>query len=137
MTRPAFLRFRPHHFFCTLGFQGKGYSDGFVKNYAALISNLTDGTPIRVTGETDDICMPCPHRRDHLCTQQTKIQRLDDRHARALKLKPGDIVTWGEAKQKLSELSLKDHAYMCEGCQWREFGMCAKALLDLKKQAIA
>ena len=27
------LEFRPHHFLCTLGFEGKGYSDEFVRNY--------------------------------------------------------------------------------------------------------
>ena len=35
MTKP--LRYRPHHFLCSLGFEGKGYSDAFTANMEAIV----------------------------------------------------------------------------------------------------
>ena len=49
-----------------------------------------DATPIEVIGTLDDICARCPKRRGDICATQDKIARLDDAHARALALKPGD-----------------------------------------------
>ena len=34
------LSFRPHHFLCTLGFEGKGYSDAFTRNMAEIADAL-------------------------------------------------------------------------------------------------
>lgn len=126
------LKFRPHHFFCTLGFQGKGYSDEFVDNFATLKGSLTLGTIIEVTSKTDDICAPCPHRRGDLCETQGKIEVLDLAHAKALGLKEGDQLTWGEALESLKALSLQDHLEICQGCQWLDLGICAKSLKSLK-----
>ena len=126
------LKFRPHHFFCTLGFQGKGYSPEFVENFAHIKESMTPETIITVTSKTDDICAPCPHRRGNLCGTQGKIERLDQAHAKALSLKEGDQLTWGEALGRLKKLSQQDHQEICQGCQWLEFGICAKSLRNLK-----
>ncbi len=126
------LKFRPHHFFCTLGFQGKGYSDKFVENFAALKERLTLDTVITVTSKTDDICAPCPSRRGDLCETQSKIEGLDQAHARALNLQEGDQLTWGEALERLKQLSLKDHREICQGCQWLDLGICSESLKLLK-----
>lgn len=80
MSQP--IRFRPHHFLCALGFQGKGYSDAFTANMSAIVHDRLRAenggkTRIEVIGAADDICQPCPKRRGTLCTSQTKITRLD------------------------------------------------------------
>lgn len=135
MAKSKFMiTFRPHHFFCTLAFQGKGYSPEFVNNFQKLKDDLVDETPIRVVFKADDICSPCPHRRSSLCEKQSKIDRLDYAHAEALSLKNEQIIAWGEAKERLSHLSIEQHHRICDGCSWRDLGLCEAALKTLKSQ---
>mgnify|MGYP003549100712 CR=1 FL=1 len=52
------VRYRPHHFLCSLGFQGKGYSDGFTANMSAIVMGRLradggDETVIEVMGALD------------------------------------------------------------------------------------
>ena len=58
------FRYRPHHFLCTLGFQGKGYSPDFVKNFSEIADVLRgedgDEQLIKVIKNCDDICRACP-----------------------------------------------------------------------------
>ena len=135
------LEFRPHHFLCTLGFVGKGYSPEFVKNFqktADLLRKTSDGDQvlIRVTSTTDDICVPCPHRREKLCASEPKIMRLDHAHAEVLNLKEGDVLTWGEAKNRLAKyMSLEKFEKACAPCAWKALGVCKSALVALQKNA--
>ena len=136
-TRPA-LQFRPHHFFCTLAFEGKGYSEAFVASYTDIARGLRestegDRTPIEVTLFSDSICGPCPNRRGARCDTQSKITDLDAAHARILGLKHGDRLTWGEAKEKLrTRMTVELHHQACEPCGWRTLGVCEKALLKFR-----
>jgi hypothetical protein len=142
------LEFRPHHFLCTIGFQGKGYSAEFVKNYAEISTRLKgpgfeagytetptgDLIKIRVVAETDSICAPCPSKRGALCETQEKIDRLDHAHAEILGLKTGDELTWGEAKKLLAQkFTLEKFDTACQPCSWKSLGVCETALIELKK----
>jgi hypothetical protein len=131
------IRYRPHHFLCSLGFEGKGYSPEFTANMTAIVMGQLratggDATVIEVTGAADSICAPCPKRRGTHCTSQDKIKVLDRAHAAALKLKPREILTWADAKSRIRENvrpgSLKT---LCAGCEWEPFGMCEGALARL------
>lgn len=131
------VRYRPHHLLCSLGFQGKGYSPAFVANMAAIVDDRLrapggDDVVIEITGETDDICAPCPRRRGTLCEAQPHIAALDARHARALGLFAGTRLTWGEAKHRIRKRvppgGLKN---LCTGCQWLDLGVCERALAAL------
>ncbi len=131
------MRFRPHHFLCALGFEGKGYSDVFTANMAAIVVGRLrapggDTVEIQVVGATDDICAPCPKRRGRLCSDQSKIKTLDRSHAAALRLEPSEVLTWGAAQDRIIKHvppgALKS---VCAGCQWLEYGMCEKALSAL------
>lgn len=125
------LKFRPHHFLCTLGFQGKGYSPKFVENYTQIQKGLTPETLIEVVNETDSICAPCPHRQGKSCASQEKIRKLDQAHKTQLHLEIGDKITWGEALERLAFLSLETHQEICQGCEWQPLGLCAQALQQL------
>ena len=108
MTTP--LRYRPHHFLCSLGFEGKGYSDAFTENMAAIVIGRLrapggDSVEIEVVGTTDDICAPCPKRQNALCNDQSKIDRLDKAHARALRIDTGDRLTWSDALTRIREVA--------------------------------
>ncbi len=134
---PARVRYRPHHFLCSLGFEGKGYSPGFTANMSAIVMGRLraphgDATPIEVTGGLDDICAPCPKNRGHVCAVQARIDRLDAAHGAALCLAPGDTLTWGEAKARILEgVPPGSLATLCAGCAWEPSGMCEGALLRL------
>lgn len=131
------IRFRPHHFLCSLGFQGKGYSDDFTANMARIVMGGLrapggDDVVIEVVDRTDDICAPCPLRHGTLCESQPKITALDTRHAEALKIASGDQITWGEAKERIVEnVPPGGLTRLCQNCRWLSFGMCEGALQNL------
>ena len=131
------IRYRPHHFLCSLGFEGKGYSDAFTANMDAIVMGRLrakggDETEIEVTGATDDICAPCPKRRGRLCTNESKIKVLDRAHAGTLRLKPHERLTWGEAKTRIrANVTPGSLKTLCAGCEWEPYGMCEAALQRL------
>ena len=130
------IQFRPHHFLCTLGFQGKGYSPAFVENYQVIVDELSgpDGEQVSITvvAQADSICAPCPNKRGVLCTSQAKITALDKAHAQILQLKAGDVLSWGEAKARIANaMSLEKFNKACAVCGWKELGVCEQALKKL------
>ncbi|PPB81785.1 hypothetical protein LV82_01002 [Albidovulum inexpectatum] len=133
------IRFRPHHFLCALGFQGKGYSDRFTANMAAIVDGRLrapggDDLEIQVIGAADDICAPCPKRIGRACTTESRIRVLDRAHAAALRLAPREILTWGEAKARiLAHVPPGSLKNLCRGCQWEPLGLCEAALADLHR----
>ncbi|PIE14784.1 MAG: hypothetical protein CSA68_09920 [Rhodobacterales bacterium] len=140
MTPPA-VAFRPHHFLCSLGYAGKGYSPEFTANMTAIVQHrlrATGGehTLIRVVAAADDICAACPKRREDRCVNQAEILDIDARHAAALGLKPGDLLTWGQALERIrTRIAPKDLETVCKGCQWLKLGLCQQAVAQLRTQS--
>ncbi len=133
------LYFRPHHFLCTLGFVGRGYSAPFVANFTQvtelLNSNEGDNTCIDVIAANDTICQPCPNNLGKYCKQEAKITALDTAHARIHGLHPGTSITWGEAKETLKQaFTLENFATACASCEWQALGTCEAALKKLQKE---
>jgi len=120
---------------CTLGFEGKGYSEAFVANYQRIADSLRlapvagGKTLICVARNVDSICMPCPNRRDEKCATEEKIQKLDQAHAQVLGLKAGDVLSWDEA-QELIAARMTEEAFeqVCAPCSWKALGVCKTAL---------
>jgi uncharacterized protein len=134
------ISFRPHHFLCALGFQGKGYSDDFTANMARIVDRLRGpdgaGVEIEVTFQADHICAPCPLRRGQSCETAHKIAGLDHRHAQALGLRDGARLTWGAARARIRD-AVPPGALnsLCAGCSWLDAGMCESALRALHDEA--
>lgn len=134
------LQFRPHHFLCTLGFEGKGYSEEFVRNFSRIADALRaseegDRTPIRVVPGSDSICDPCPNRLGETCESELRISALDRAHAAILGLVGGQVITWGAAKRLIAEkMSVEDHHRACAPCSWRALGVCEAALVRLQER---
>ena len=136
--RRSFILFRPHHFLCTLGFQGKGYSDRFIQNFQDLKDHLEapEGaeTSLKVTLTRDAICEPCPNVHGSSCRTPAKIHALDQAHLTALSLKGDDILTWKEAKERIKQrISVEIFHDICKPCSWKELGICQKSLETLIK----
>ena len=133
------VTFRPHHFLCALGFQGKGYSDRFTANMAGIVDQLRgpggNDVEIEVTHQADHICAPCPHRRGAGCEKSAQISALDQRHAQALGVQDGDCLSWREAQARIrAHVPPGALAGLCAGCQWLELGLCETALWELLKE---
>jgi len=132
------IKFRAHHFLCTLCFQGKGYSPAFVQNYYAVIEKLTHVT-IEVVAETDSICAPCPHNQGTSCENENKIKQLDQLHADALGLQVGDHITWQAAKERIAtHITLDVFDKICQNCAWKPLGICEtiiKSMVPPEKSA--
>lgn len=134
------LQFRPHHFLCALGYRGAGYSDAFTANMTDIVVGRLratggDDVQIEVIGATDDICGPCPKRRGDLCVNQDNIAKLDLSHSKALGVRPGDTLTWGQAKARIKSLVKPGElATVCAGCQWLELGYCEDSLKALHEE---
>lgn len=129
------IKFRPHHFMCTLGFRGKGYSLDFVRQYKKIVQQVNDDeqTEIEVVSYMDNICAACPNKIDEVnCKAQVKILKLDSNHSMYLMIKPGDILTWKKAKEKIKQyMTIEKFHLACTGCSWKEYGVCEQALNDL------
>lgn len=134
------LRFRPHHFLCSLGYQGKGYSTQFTANmdgivFGQLRASADQDTLIEVVEVSDDICTPCPHRRGENCDKPDKIAELDRRHAERLGLQAGQVIGWQEARERIRKrVAPPDLDIICEGCEWLEAGMCKQAVAKLRSE---
>lgn len=132
--RRAPIRFRPHHFLCALGFQGAGYSSAFTANMSDIVDGRLrdpggENTKITVTFVADSICTPCPERRGLGCVKINTIKALDQRHAKALGLRDGQCITWGDALKRIkANVKPGSLSTLCQNCQWLELGACEGAL---------
>lgn len=133
------IRLRPHHVLCSIGFQGRGYSHGFVENMSAIVDGILrapngDATLVDLTRDADELCGPCPRRTGSSCTCGDNIARLDARHAAALGITPGTRLSWGELRERAKASVVPDDLdWLCEGCQWLSLGLCKNALRALSE----
>ncbi len=134
------LPLRRHHVLCALGFQGHGYSDLFTANMARIVEGRlrAEGgaeVPLAITEGADAICGPCPARRGTGCEKNDKILALDVAHGAALRIAPGDRLSWGEALDRVrAHVRPGDLSVLCAGCQWLSLGLCEAALRRLHRQ---
>lgn len=126
------IKFRPHHFMCTLGFRGKGYSLSFVRNYKNIVHTIKQDEDclLEVAEYMDHICALCPNKIDEIiCKSQEKILRLDKAHSDVLKLKAGDVISWNDAKVRIkNNMTLEKFDKACTGCDWKKYGVCEESL---------
>lgn len=120
---------------CVHGFQGKGYSPAFVRNFWQVVERLKNEDIIveAVAGTKEDICAPCPNNQGETCVEETKIKKLDDAYAATLEIKTGEQLSWKDAK-KLIVKKVTDEAFEknCEPCGWKRLGYCKIALEKLR-----
>ena len=114
-----------------------GYSPSFNKNMDLIVNEKLkapngDKALLKVVKYTDDLCNPCPHKKNHLCSKQKTIEALDNAHSNKLNLSPGELLSWSDAKKRIVE-NVKPHDLnkICKGCQWLEYGVCQESLKQL------
>ena len=113
---------RPHHGLCAQFFEGKGYSEGFVENMAAVLETLggDPSRPVRLCCEADVICARCPHNRQGCCESGQKVLDYDAEVLRLCSLRAGDTLSWGEYCARVEERVIRPGRLrqVCRDCEW-------------------
>lgn len=118
---------RPHHLLCLQFFEGKGYSDDFVKHMAEIHKKLLNENPIiNIVAGVDDICKNCPNNENGQCNKEPSVLGNDNRTYDAMKDDLKNEQTWKELteivyKNIIDKNKLK---VVCKTCRWSE--ICTK-----------
>ncbi len=115
------MKIRPHHLFCTLGYQGYGYNDDFVKNMDKITSSLSPELQIDLKIDTDDICAHCPKKLgENLCLENESVLSYDNKVLATFNLKEKTYI-YGELLDYIkSQATLEKLTYICSDCSWLE-----------------
>lgn len=119
------LTLRPHHLLCTEFFEGKGYSNNFVKNMYAVISEFEKNPEIFLSVKSDAICSECPKN----CLSG-KAFKYDRKVLEYCNLKENSVFRYNELKQKIKSEILEKNILgnICSDCQW--YSICSKFKKD-------
>ena len=93
MSEPLFLR--PHHALCIRFFEGRGYSEEFVRHMTAVIERLQRDDPmVTLTGGCDQLCEKRPRNIGGVCETDDTVRSIDERALSAMALSAGDTLRW-------------------------------------------
>lgn len=112
---------RPHHMLCLQFFEGKGYSDDFVRNMTNIKSKLDRENPIlNIVHCTDDICADCPKKINKKCINEESVQGHDDRVYKKIAEDVGDCARWEDIKQAVYKniIDAGNMKEICQDCSW-------------------
>lgn len=130
------IRLRGHHLLCLLGYQGKGYSDGFCANMTAVYETLRQqpDTPIEIIEGPDDICQAFPPDQPSHCLNGS-VFRKDAAILERLGLAPGRTVRWREACDRAAaSVAPDDIAQLCSDCRWQPYGLCSEGVAHIRRE---
>lgn len=116
------IHLRPHHGLCIRYFEGKGYSDSFVKNMTSLIEQLNSDTEIMLVCEKDEVCKCCPNHENKQCNFQDKVLRYDRSVLEAIGGREYDRMTYGQFHSRIQEQIMNENRFfqICGDCEWSE-----------------
>jgi hypothetical protein len=124
---------------CMLGFQGIGYTAGFIRNFQK-VKRLVEQHPnlvVEVVDSCDVICLACPNMQDGECFKSgrkynEKVKCIDGRVMNKLGIKPGDRFKakdlYALVKEKIKPGDIDE---ICKGCDWLNLGFCPRGLANL------
>lgn len=120
------MRIRGHHLICLLHFEGKGYSEEFVKNMYRILNELKKGTLFRLVLGEDDICEFCPHNERGRCALgEEEVISKDRKVIEDLSLNENEKYSFTDIKTKIySCITLDKFWDICGRCRW--FDICLK-----------
>lgn len=122
-------KLRVHHIFCTSLYEGKGYSNSFCDNMAAVVSWLRSHPDEKLTlsASPDIVCANCPnHLPGDICSHNgNRVVDKDRGIAKCLELTEGAEYTYRELCRRAKEC-VTEEVFMetCGNCDWRKQGLC-------------
>ncbi len=135
------ITLRPYHILCRIGYNGYGYSPDFINEMTRTINLLKSSRTKTIVAKPglDNICKSCPHadlecNPEQLGWRGKKLNDLDKRTLKTLRLKPGHRYTLPEIDKRIADLSEEKFDDLCRHCEWRVLGTCKPAFLDLKQR---
>lgn len=132
------FKLRPHHINCLFFYEGKGYSEEFVKNMDKIVGHLKS-TPVQkitLQVENDKLCSACPHLKEKVCISQEKVKQLDQATLEAYGLKVREIYPFEFIKENIyKNYSAKTFEKICSPCEWYKKGVCTEAKISVQREA--
>ncbi|MCL2236294.1 MAG: DUF1284 domain-containing protein [Defluviitaleaceae bacterium] len=126
------MRLRPHHLLCTQGYEGKGYSDGFVENMDAITGRLRGNkeVAVEIVFSTDDICAKCPLMMgEDLCETNEKVKSMDRKIVDYFGISEKSYVYNHIVSRINSEMTPAIMNDICGGCEWYPTSACKENIL--------
>ncbi|UCZ55395.1 DUF1284 domain-containing protein [Bacillus shivajii] len=133
---------RGHHLLCVHGFQGMGYSPGFVRKMQEIVDDIRDEEKdfaIRVRVDLDEACGACPHNGETKCIASEQsdehVKAMDRRGIDHLQLekdklyRKSKLVEWTAQRVKPDDLDT-----LCKGCSWLSYGVCKAGIQRLREK---
>lgn len=115
------MALRPHHGMCMAYFVGFGYSDGFSRNMARLLTEeLTPDRPVRLTAAPDPVCEACPRCAGGRCDKPELVASYDRAALELCGLAEGDVLPFGAFTTLVeTRILARDlRRSICGSCQW-------------------
>lgn len=138
MDKQKVYKIRPHHGMCLAYFEGKGYSQGFVRHMGEILSLLEEGALVEMTVAGDNICSACPNLKEGVCETADKVESYDRAVLSFCNLKENEKIEFSEFTERVQEMILKTgkRAEICGGCQWNEICSSRKSRWENTKTEI-
>jgi len=105
---------------CLKFFEGKGYSEDFIKNTYNVLSAIKENGSFTVTENEDALCVSCPNNKNG-CVFYEKVKRYDKAALSALGLKPGDTGDFNALNRDRARELIPG---VCPDCEW--YCICGK-----------
>lgn len=124
-SSPESFRLRPHHLFCLqfLEVEITGRGEEFSRMFSRITKLLRhESEPlITIVDGVDDLCGPCPDRRDDRCASavgdETEVRKLDAIILKGIGLGVGEVMPADRLRSVVLE---KAPIRWCRRCPWRE-----------------
>ncbi|WMC91056.1 DUF1284 domain-containing protein [Kineothrix sp. MB12-C1] len=113
-------KIRAHHGMCLAFFEGKGYSNGFVKHMAEIKGVLDKNPMVRLLERMDEICSACPHNKEKYCESEEKVLRYDSQVLHLCGLEAGREMEWKQFERLVEEniIGAGRRKEICGDCEW-------------------
>ncbi|MBI4685996.1 MAG: DUF1284 domain-containing protein [Nitrospirae bacterium] len=117
---------RGHHLICLHFFNGKGYSEEFIKSLRETLENV-NRVGFEICKGPDDICRKCPYLENgEICAydeqSDEEITKMDGFALELLKKTTGTKIKWHDIKEVIPGIFSLWLKRYCKGCSWK--GAC-------------
>lgn len=126
------VKIRPHHIFCTLAYEGKGYSKDFILNMDKIVEKLKQEDAVcEIVFGNDDICKKCPYNTQNICKFKIKVEKMDNIMIKEFNLKE-EKINYLYLKKKILEMkNLNKIEQVCKNCEWEKDCMCIEKINNI------
>lgn len=104
-------------------FEGKGYSEEFVRNMTEVTALFESDDPmLTITDSADVICKACPNDDNGTCDSIEKVYRYDRTVSELCGVITGDMLHWSELSALVRERIVFSNrlSEVCNDCCWWE-----------------